>query len=420
MRKMIYGMAVAAMVTLLGCGSGGGDGGSGTSTPNASVIVTGTVKFPQTSVAKVVEKTALTSAGSSINITITGTDGRIIATPTASLVAGTTNQFTFSTPLDLSKYYIVNASWNGKTLEGLADMTASNDTTPRTLNVDVTSTALVLVVEKKLGFTSGSLGTTTYNGPDVDSAITSVMPDTLLEDLGNGTTPAYTQLVNDITSAIEATTNPISDANVSNSVTTAAATYKPAYHSNSPEFTAAAVIGNAYRYYYTSDGGMAGTGFVSFNGDGTGSYFGIPTTWVITHGTLIITVLASPNYLVEYDLVSGVVGGVTQIRMFRHAPGVNNAGSQLYGKLTLITSLQIYTVIQPTVTDTLNYMALVHYADGLEDYGAAGLVWNTSNASVLYMSPVGGLKAVSVGNAVLSVSIGNISAAQPITVKVHP
>jgi hypothetical protein len=147
----MFGLLAAVMFTLTGCGGSGG--GSAQTT-----ALSGTVTFPAPSgVAKAV------AAGTvAASMEIRDLSGALVTTVPLTLQSGTTSTYSYSAVnLPVGKDYVLKAATaNGAmVLRALVDKAAlTGATTTRNVN-NVTTTALI-VVEKSLNLTAGTLGGT--------------------------------------------------------------------------------------------------------------------------------------------------------------------------------------------------------------------------------------------------------------------
>jgi len=246
-------MLVAMSVMLFGCGGGGG----GAAAPEKSVkkaAVSGTVSFP--ALGSLVAKRVGSTAPTTPVLTITDLSGASVATVTLNgVVNGVNKSFTYSTSLDISKDYVIRASWGGQVLRSLADRSTLSTLTTE-INVSAVSTAAVLVTEKKLNLTSGQLGTTAAGSITTEN-LGAVNPAAILAAVTGGTDTAYTALVTAVTSVLEANTF---DPSTVSTVTTAANSAASVYTAPA-KLTLAMISGKSFKNYSGSA--------ITFHSDGT-------------------------------------------------------------------------------------------------------------------------------------------------------
>lgn len=195
-RKLVMCCILLVFTALTGCGGGGGGGGT-TDNGVKKATVSGQVSFPALSslVAKQVADTTV-PAGTIIPpvMIISDLDGNEIMRPTLEKDPSDSSgkSFKYSASLDSNKNYVFKASWGGQVLRAIAD---ESELKKLTTDIKVTpvSTAAVLVVEKTLALTPGTLGMNA-TAEQVQSAATSL-----------ATLPATTIATN-ITTALTACT----------------------------------------------------------------------------------------------------------------------------------------------------------------------------------------------------------------------
>lgn len=304
MKRIFAGLLVVMTMMLFGCG--GGSSGTTIDTSVKKAAVTGAVSFPALGslVAKQVAATVIPPV-----LTITDLSGAIVATPTLTVDPLDPKKYTYAISLDVSKNYILKASWGGQVLRGLADQNTLNSSTT-VVNITPVSTAAVLVAEKMLNLTAGQLGTTAA-GSVTSAQLTALNPAALLSAVENGKSTTYASLVTEVTAALTNMKDPVAVTAVTTAVTDAPAYVAPL------SFTAAMISGKSFNY---SDN-AGNTGIVTFNANGTFTNPGGTGTWSInaagqlvaveTDETSTVTLTGNTGTVITASIVSSTAGAFT-------------------------------------------------------------------------------------------------------------
>jgi hypothetical protein len=277
---LMQALFVPMMIMLAGCGGGGGGEGGGGSATVAKATVSGTVSFPALSslVAKQVASTVIPPI-----LTITDLSGNVVATPPLS-VSSDAKTFSYSTTLRPDNNYIMRATWGGQIMRGLADQSTLSPLVA-SVNISPVTTAVVLIVEKKLSLTSGQLGTAAASAVTT-SQVGAINPAALLTAITTDTSSTYTPLVSAVTTALAATTpQDPAVAVVPATITNAAGI---AYVVPTP-FTTAMISGKTFI------SPAYPTGYITFYANGAVGYTDYPSSisggsWqILPDGTLLAT-----------------------------------------------------------------------------------------------------------------------------------
>lgn len=363
-------------LTLGGCG-----GSSSTPVVVNTTPVNGTVAFPA-AVAKIAAKSVAATAGPVL--TITDMSGAVIATPTLTAVTGSTTQYTYSVNLPPGKDYVLKATWGGQVLKGLADAT-SLTATSLAMNIDPASTAQVMVIEQKLNFTPGSLGTSAHvASTTLSGTIAALSPATLLQDVKasqSGTTTTYSALITAITNSLTSATpiDPTTATSVVDIASTIATSNVPPV---TPNFTSANgttfTVGTAGSFTVTGTGSFSVAGAlptgVTFS-QSTGVLSGTPATG--TNATYPLTITASNGGLSATQPFTLTVNAIT--------PQITSANSTAFtvgtaGSFT-ITGIGSFSVTAGTLPSGVTFSQSTGVLSGTPAAGTNGSYPITITAS---------------------------------------
>ncbi len=147
-KTMIF---VALCLYLFGCGGGGGSSGGAVAS-----TLKGTVTFPGTTVAKTASKdvAAITPP---ISVQIVDLHGNQIASADVTL-GGSSDTYNYSTTVAIRKDAVIKAVRGNQVMRAALD-SSTVTTSSSTRDLNVITTAAVLVLEQNLDITAGTLGT---------------------------------------------------------------------------------------------------------------------------------------------------------------------------------------------------------------------------------------------------------------------
>ncbi|MDD2899995.1 MAG: carboxypeptidase-like regulatory domain-containing protein [Desulfuromonadaceae bacterium] len=204
MRKRYLGLLSIVGLLLLtmvwGCSGGGGGGGGGGDVAKASI--SGTVIFPSLN-SLVAKRVGLSTPPS---VTVRNLAGAVVATATVTGSGTSDDPYTYSVAgLDPAVDYVVKVVSGGQVMKALVDKNALSTAVTNTRNIDAIATTAVLLAEKKLSVTPGTIGESS-NSAVTTAAINNLQPmalessikgavNTVLYASANAT-PANIELVN--------------------------------------------------------------------------------------------------------------------------------------------------------------------------------------------------------------------------------
>lgn len=405
MKKIRFRLMMLVMLVplamLWGCGGGGG---SSSPPPPAKAAVSGTVSFPALSVLVTKRLSAVTPPA----LTITDLSGNLIATVTLTVDPNDSNRFTYTVSLDPKKNYVFKATRSGQVIKSIADQSTLN---PLTAVVDLTpvTTAAVLVVESKLGLAAGALGTTAATTADL-TQLSQINPTAVVNAISdavtNGGSTQLTNLVDAVTTALHAASDPATVTTVQSTISTAAAVYTPP-----PVFTTAMVSGRA---------GRTGSGTIyGFNTNGT--FVSNENTrnniWILNpDGTLLLTYLDLGTNQVAWDRVSLVANNTGTLSVSVLHSGDTTQDSDTFTYLSSIT-----------VSSDLSSQ----FVGGAQQFRAAGVfantssaslttlvTWSSSNTSQATVSSAGMVTAVAAGSPKIRATLASVFGEATLTVMV--
>ena len=260
---------LVALIFLISAGCGGSS--SSTPAPPAGVTITGAVTFPGTTAAKMLVGVTTPPA----TMQIVDLNGTVVATPVLTVDAADTTgkTFRYSATVPATQDYILKAAWATQSMRALADKSVMSQTNP-VANVNVTSTAAVIVAEKKLNIEAGTLGSSSNNVTATD--IAALDPALLLQTVGSDEA-----LVAAVTSAVSAGQDPATVTAVDTAANAVATAYTPPPPTAPTGVTATAASGQvtltwtavngaaSYNVYYRTSTGVTTTNGTAVPADST-------------------------------------------------------------------------------------------------------------------------------------------------------
>lgn len=379
-------LASLSLCVLVLAACGGGGGGGATDTGAKKTAVSGTVSFPSLSmlVGKRVASTS-TTIDPDVKLIIYDLSGNEIARPTLTVVdKNDPRGYTYTASLDSSKDYIFKALWGGQILRTLADKSALS-ALAADIKVTPITTATVLVVEKSLALTPGTLGTTSANAVAVavSASLAALPPKTIETNITtalaactstSGTATAAQAELASLANIVEAVIKTKVDAAVFMADTTSAATVTAVTYTqsgttvtgSSTDVAPAAVdiiantitaslpkITSASSATFTA--GTAGSFTVT--GNGTLSVWGtLPSgvTFDANSGVLSGTPATGSNgtYSVTFTATSNDINATQKFTLTVNAPAPVFTSEMISGKT--FTYSMTYLMANITGTDTFN------------------------------------------------------------------